>query len=283
MHMSALTAAMSAGMASSVTPITKNSTPMLSSGAISPACHLQPRLDTEEQRVHDYRKGALQHTVGHAHANVGERRADRNANARGVVQPAGHLLGIKRGRDKELVVGELAQPACGRNAKGVHFWICLRQPSGADRRSLGFVDKVWRALRRLEPGRVGCIPATEFGRLVRLRAIETDVRVVVFRVDPEIVLLCKSQEKDLEDDHDKGLGNVKRCSIPEWDYARVDNVGDRIPNNAICVPSDLGNLKGEGRIVKGILGVSVDPEKELMDDEREQQDGQQHAQLVHLT
>lgn len=120
-----------------------------------------------------------------------------------------------------------------------------------------------------------CVEHLESGR-----AVEPIVRKVGLAEEPLPVLVREREREDLEREHNRRLHHVKGGGVPHGQDARVDHVHARIVKDARRVPRDLGNLKEQRALIKGLFGIAIQPQKDLVQQEEHEQDGQQLRKLI---
>ena len=90
----------------------------------------------------------------------------------------------------------------------------------------------------------------------------------------------EGEREDLEHEHDGRLRHVKGRGIPQGQHARVDDVHRRVVEDARGVPRELGRLEEQGAVVKGLLGVAVHPQEDLVHDEEHEEHREQRERAL---
>ena len=109
---------------------------------------------------------------------------------------------------------------------------------------------------------------TPFCGLCGRRAVQAIVRVRCWVDDARVLLASEDHRKDLNDEHERGLDNVKGGRIPNRNHTGIEHVDCGVEHRARRVPHNLCNLNAECGLVKGSFGILIDP-NEYCDERRE--------------
>ena len=259
--------------------------------------HHHQRPQQEEEGVDQHRKHLRQNLPRHRKGHVDKGRPERDDQHTQVEDGVVERARVKGRRHKVVVAlhPELGEPARGGDAKDVGVAEVAEAVDGgiaAQGRQVGQhasrsgrvgargVGVALGLFGRLEPRRVGGGTPAPLARLEIFRAVEPIVRKVGLAEEPLPVLVREREREDLEREHNRRLHHVKGGGVPHGQDARVDDVDARIVKDARRVPRDFGNLKEQRALVKGLFGIAVHPQEDLMNDEKHQQNGQDLQRLL---
>ena len=261
--------------------------------------HHHERADHHEEGVDEHREDLREDLGGDGEEDVGEFGAEHDEEhakveervvERGRLKGGCHevvlALGAERGEPARrgeaedegvvaVVVGGVG--GVGARRKGGELRERAAAGGGVGARGVGVAARLFG---RLEPRAVGGGAAAPLGRLGRGRAVEPGVRKVGLAEEALPVLPREGEREDLEHEHDGRLRHVKGRGVPHGQHARVDDVHRRVVEDARGVPRELGRLEEQGAIVKGLLGVAVHPQEDLVHDEEHEEHGEQRERAL---
>ena len=259
--------------------------------------HHHQRPQQEEEGVDQHREHLRQNLPRHRKGHVDKGRPERDDQHAQVEDGLVERARVKGRRHKVVVAlhPELGQSARGGDAKDVGVAEVAEAVDGgiaAQGRQVGQhasrsgrvgargVGVALGLFGRLESRRVGGGTPAPLARLEIFRAVEPIVRKVGLAEEPLPVLVREREREDLEREHNRRLHHVKGGGVPHGQDTGVDHVDARIVKDARRVPRDFGNLKEQRALVKGLFGIAVHPQEDLMNDEEHQQNGQDLQRLL---
>ena len=260
--------------------------------------HHHERADHHEEGVDEHREDLREDLGGDGEEDVGEFGAEHDEEHSKVEERVVERCRLKGGRHEVVLAlgAERGEPArrgeakdegvvavvggvggVGARRKGGELRERAAAGGGVGARGVGVAARLFG---RLEPRAVGGGAAAPLGRLGRGRAVEPGVRKVGLAEEALPVLPREGEREDLEHEHDGRLRHVKGRGVPHGQHARVDDVHRRVVEDARGVPRELGRLEEQGAIVKGLLGIAVHPQEDLVHDEEHEEHGEQRERAL---